>query len=202
MLESRQRSACSGFARRMLFPAAVLLALVVLAGAQPAQAQTYYSSMKALSWSHGVNTRDHLPYYLPSYDRRCPGDWHAFWSMFYRDRYRGQYYWYPWTWRWGRYDVPSDYWWAFGEGFVDEYGAGVVYRAGDPRLAAWGAMARVKPLQRIDPAVVRAAADTTRMTGQTRFRGSTMSGGISRGGSSLGFSGGGGRSISSGGKRK
>ncbi len=133
----------------------------------------------------------------PYYDQfRFP--WDYFYPRFgprvHGRRYAGGY-WYPWTYRWGRYDVPNYTWWSFGEGFVDEYGTGGIWTASDPRKTT-----ELKAIQTVEREIQtrRVTREATRIT-QRRGMGSSgismgrgSSSGSSGGGSSIGSSGGGG----------
>lgn len=113
----------------------LLVALLLLSGVVPVQAQKMPYSFTTGEWFHAVNPKDHTPYYLPYYDPDRMMNAYLF-PCFYWDHYARRHQrwdWYPWTSRWGRYDVPNDYWWSFGEGFYDEYGTGWLNTAADTR---------------------------------------------------------------------
>jgi len=183
---------------RLAFVLAVLLLFTV---AMPAQAQKMPFSFTTDEWFEFVNPRHPVPYYLPSYDGDLYRDWMIY-SCFlsnvhgYRCSHRyDRGYWYPWTFRWGRYDIPNNSWWTFGEGYFDEYGTGVIWTAEKPLLMAERKARSGQAIQRREPAV-RVARETPGMT----RRSSMGSSGISAsGGSSFGSSGGGSSIGSSGG---
>lgn len=197
MSNSNRTSDATG-SGRFLLVALFLAAMLLLSGTVTVEAQMKSYALDQGTWHQMVNPRNHVPYYLPSYDQR---HW-IFDCLFFNlcryghtRRYEDGY-WYPWTFRWGRYDVPNYDWWSFGEGFYDEYGTGAIWTAGEPSLSA-----ELKAIQTIERERVAALAmrkssrsmrgPGIRSTGISSSRGSSI--GSSGGGSSIGSSGGGSR---------
>jgi uncharacterized membrane protein YgcG len=188
--------------------AVVLFALLMISGAVTVQAQKMPGAFSSGDWFGSINPHYHTPYYLPYYDgNRVNDDLCLFNNYFFRLRRANPYetgYWYPWSFSWGRYDIPSERWWTFGEGVYDEYGTGGIWTADAPllvmaRKTAVGPLPlQVKPVTRaIKPPPRVARRSGFRSTGTSSSRGSSIS--SSGGGSSKGSSGGGSSFGSSGG---
>ncbi len=196
MSDSGFERIASGAGTLFFLAAIVLFVTLIFLATGTVRAQEIPYSLSMGGWSHaGDHTARYLPYYDP--DRLAL---EAFYPCFHPGchgrRYSGGD-WYPWTFRWGRYDVPSDRWWTFGEGFFDEYGTGGIWTASDPRKTT-----ELKAIQTVERErmAIRMRNEAPRITGRrgmgstgiSASRGSSI--GSSGGGSSIGSSGGGGRS--------
>lgn len=207
MLNRKQEQRSSASGRRQVAGVVIfVVAMMMLSGTVTVQAQKMPGAFSPGQWFGSINPHHHTAYYLPYYDRD-----RALWDFFIpcfcpgcRGRYYSGGYWYPSTFRWSRYDVPNYRWWTFGEGFVDEYGTGGIWTAGDPTMTA-----ELKAIQTVERERVAARMRNAapRMTGRrgmgstgiSTSRGSSTSSsgrgssiGSSGGGSSIGSSGGGG----------
>lgn len=197
MLNTKQEHIRSASGRGRMIQVALCLALfLMLSGAVTVQAQKMPFSFAAGDWPQVVGPRDHTPFYLPSNDGDRYRDW-LYSGPFprpHRSRYSHPYdpgYWYHWTFYWGRYDVPNDRWWSFGEGYFDERGNGGTWTASEPPLTANRIAQARKAVERRSPEapVVKNPPRVTRRSGISSS-GISASGGSSFGGSGGGSSGG------------